>query len=173
MSHLAGTSNMTTRPLSQLPRPDLHRQDTQPYGLRQNEPKCAGKAGEVLRMKESNDQGPANRIGPESCVGVRKDAGEALTGVRAGRPLSPERTSRAPTLFWVSGRPHRTARQGESRPGPAGPREPEHARTHLAPASLSPQAGEAHAPHRKPGDPCSGLGSGPGPHRESLTGARR
>src|ERR1039457_6088151 len=33
MSHLTGTSNMTTRPNSQLPRPDLHRLDTQPYGL--------------------------------------------------------------------------------------------------------------------------------------------
>jgi hypothetical protein len=39
MSHLTGTSNMTTRPNSQLPRPDLHRLDTQPYGLRsQNVP---------------------------------------------------------------------------------------------------------------------------------------
>jgi hypothetical protein len=29
-----GTSTMTTRRLSQLPRPDFHRQDMQPYGLR-------------------------------------------------------------------------------------------------------------------------------------------
>jgi hypothetical protein len=32
-SRLAGTSNMTTRPDSQLPRPDFHRRDTQPCGL--------------------------------------------------------------------------------------------------------------------------------------------
>jgi hypothetical protein len=34
-------------------------------------------------MKESHDQGPAHPIDPESCVGVREDASEALTG--AGR----------------------------------------------------------------------------------------
>ena len=33
MSRLAGSSNMTTRQTVQLPRPDLHRQDTQPYRL--------------------------------------------------------------------------------------------------------------------------------------------
>jgi len=39
MSHLSGTSNITTRRDSQLPRPDLHRQDTQPYRLRRREPR--------------------------------------------------------------------------------------------------------------------------------------
>ena len=34
MSHLTGTSNMTTRQTVNLPRPDFHRLDTQPYGLR-------------------------------------------------------------------------------------------------------------------------------------------
>jgi len=33
-SHLQETSSITTRANSQLPRPDLHRLDTQPYGLR-------------------------------------------------------------------------------------------------------------------------------------------
>jgi hypothetical protein len=41
-------------------------------------------------MKESYSEGLANHAGPESCVGVRKGAGEALTGVRAGRVLSRE-----------------------------------------------------------------------------------
>jgi hypothetical protein len=41
-------------------------------------------------MKESYSEGLANHTGPESCVGVRKDAGEALTGERAGRVLSRE-----------------------------------------------------------------------------------
>jgi len=35
-------------------------------------------------------EGLANRTGPESCVGRREASGEALTGVRVGRPLSRE-----------------------------------------------------------------------------------
>lgn len=109
-------------------------------------------------MKESNDQGPANRIGPESCIVARKGDGEALTGVHAGWLSSPEITSRVPTLMWVSGRSHRPARHGKSRPDPAGPPEPMHAWMHLA---------------RKPGDPRFGPSQARGPHRESLTGVRR
>jgi hypothetical protein len=41
-------------------------------------------------MEESYSEGLASHTGPESCVGVREDAGEALTGVRAGRVLSRE-----------------------------------------------------------------------------------
>ena len=41
-------------------------------------------------MKESYDEGLADHIGPESCMVVREDRLEALTGVRAGRVLSPE-----------------------------------------------------------------------------------
>ena len=41
-------------------------------------------------MKESYSEGLANRAGPESCVGARKGAGEALTGVHAGRAWSRE-----------------------------------------------------------------------------------
>jgi hypothetical protein len=41
-------------------------------------------------MQESYGEGIANHTGPESCVGVRKGDGEALTGVRAGRVLSRE-----------------------------------------------------------------------------------
>ncbi len=32
-------------------------------------------------MKEPYGEGVASRTGPESCVAVRKDGGEALTGV--------------------------------------------------------------------------------------------
>jgi adenine-specific DNA methylase len=39
-------------------------------------------------MKESHIEG-ANHGGPESCVDVREDGGEALTGVRAGRAIEP------------------------------------------------------------------------------------
>jgi len=37
-------------------------------------------------------EGPATHDGPESCVYVRKGAGEALTGGRTGQPLSREIT---------------------------------------------------------------------------------
>ena len=52
---------------------------------------CAGHTGMVKGMKESNDEGIASHIGPESCAAARKDHGEALTGVRAGQVLSRER----------------------------------------------------------------------------------
>ena len=39
-------------------------------------------------MKVPYDEGVATHIGPESCVGVREGAGEALTGERAGRVSS-------------------------------------------------------------------------------------
>jgi len=51
---------------------------------------CAGHTGMVKGMKESNDEGIASHIGPESCAAARKSHGEALTGVRAGRVLSRE-----------------------------------------------------------------------------------
>ena len=44
-------------------------------------------------MRTPDIEGIANHGGPESCVGIRKDAGEALTGVRTGQPLSREITA--------------------------------------------------------------------------------
>ena len=41
-------------------------------------------------MQVSHSEGPANHTGPESCVGICEDAGEALTGERIGQPLSRE-----------------------------------------------------------------------------------
>src|SRR6266496_5035080 len=41
-------------------------------------------------MKVSYSEGVAIHTGFESCTFVRKDEGEALTGVRAGQPLSRE-----------------------------------------------------------------------------------
>ena len=41
-------------------------------------------------MKVSCDEGLASHVGSESCVGVREDTGEALTGERAGWVLSSE-----------------------------------------------------------------------------------
>ena len=51
-------------------------------------------------MKESYGEGLASYTGPESCVGRRKAAGEALTGVHADQPLSSEiKPSGTPTLL--------------------------------------------------------------------------
>ena len=41
-------------------------------------------------MKEPYVEGVANHDDPESCVGAREGAGEALTGAHAGRVLSRE-----------------------------------------------------------------------------------
>ena len=41
-------------------------------------------------MQVSHSEGVANHTGPESCAGIREDAGEALTGERIGQPLSRE-----------------------------------------------------------------------------------
>jgi hypothetical protein len=43
------------------------------------------------------DKGVTTHIGPESCVGIREGAGEALTGDHIGQPWSRER------VFSVSG----------------------------------------------------------------------
>ena len=45
-------------------------------------------------------EGLANHSDPESCAGIREGVSEALTGERAGQPLSCERLlSRVPTRF--------------------------------------------------------------------------
>ena len=43
------------------------------------------------RVQVPYDEGVATHIGPESCAGGREAVREALTGVRAGQPLSGER----------------------------------------------------------------------------------
>ena len=50
-------------------------------------------------MKEPYIEGLANHDDPESCVGLRKDVGEALTGERIGEVLSREINSGVPTLL--------------------------------------------------------------------------
>jgi hypothetical protein len=78
-------------------------------------------------MKVSYVEGLATHNGPESCVGVREDEGEALTGVRAGRVLSRE-IHAPPRKRWVlrdadavavSGRPHWVHRPRQVRLDPA------------------------------------------------------
>ncbi len=71
-------------------------------------------------MKESYVEGLVTHSGPESCVAVRKDRSEALTGVRAGRVLSRERNSlRGADAVGEGGRPHSAHRYREMRRDPA------------------------------------------------------
>jgi len=71
-------------------------------------------------MQESYGEGLASHTGPESCVGVREDAGEALTGGRAGRVLSRERKLlRDADAVEEGGRPHPGCRAGEAPRSPA------------------------------------------------------
>ncbi len=66
-------------------------------------------------MKESHDEGLAIHIGPESCAGIRKGIGEALTGESAGWVLSPEIKVSIPGAdgLLMHGRQHRVSRHGE------------------------------------------------------------
>ena len=57
-------------------------------------------------MKESYDERVATYIGPESCAIVRKAAGEVLTGVRTGQPLSCEINVQNADAVKRSGRQH-------------------------------------------------------------------
>jgi hypothetical protein len=77
-------------------------------------------------MEDSYSEGLASHTGPESCIGARKSAGEALTGVRAGRVLS--REIHAPPrggLLWgadaveIGGRQDRRRCKGKTPPNPA------------------------------------------------------
>ena len=90
-------------------------------------------------MKEPDDEGLASHIGPESCVVVRKNGGEALTGVHAGWVLSREIAQRPGCRRCENKRkatPRTTAwRVGR---GPCAVEDPTHAWTHLV---------------REPGDP--------------------
>jgi len=85
------------------------------------------KTGELKGMKESNSERIANCTGPEPCVVVRKDEGEASVGVHAGWPLSREirtprrklRTLRGADTLDFSARQYRACRHREARTDPA------------------------------------------------------
>ena len=71
-------------------------------------------------MKVQYDEGLANRIDPEPCVGVREDAGEASAGERTGQPSSRERLLvPGRRRFCPYGRQHGGARKRERFFGPA------------------------------------------------------
>jgi len=71
-------------------------------------------------MKEPYSEGLANHTDPESCAGAREGAGEALTGVHAGRVLSCEiNQTGMPTLFTCAEGNTRHDAKRESCGGPA------------------------------------------------------
>ncbi len=71
-------------------------------------------------MKESHGEGVATHTGPESCVTVREDGREALTGEGAGQVFSRERTLlRDADAVEVSGRPHPGRRYRKTLRSPA------------------------------------------------------
>ncbi len=77
-------------------------------------------------MKVLYIEGLANHIGPESCIGVRKGAGEALTGERAGWVLSCEINApprggilRGADVLEIGGRQNLARRSGKTRRDPA------------------------------------------------------
>jgi len=71
-------------------------------------------------MKTLYVEGPATHDGPESCVGAREDAGEALTGVHAGRAIEPRNADPGCRRCRRSGRQHRQQRHRELLTDPAG-----------------------------------------------------
>ncbi len=77
-------------------------------------------------MEDSYSEGLANHTGSESCVDVREDAGEALTGVRVGWVLSREIHApprggllRGADAVELGGRQNPRRREGETRWDPA------------------------------------------------------
>src|ERR1700686_1114153 len=73
-----------------------------------------------LEMKELYIEGVANHDDPESCVVVRKDGSEALTGARAGRAIEPRNPQvRDADAVKGSGRPCRQSRFREWLADPA------------------------------------------------------
>ena len=78
-------------------------------------------------MKEPHGEGLATHTGPESCVVIRKDGSEALTGESAGWVLSREepepprkrRLLRGADAVPEGGRPHPVRRESETSWDPA------------------------------------------------------
>lgn len=70
-------------------------------------------------MKVSYVEGLASHSGPESCLDDPQGRGEALTGGRAGRPLSRESILRGADAVRRCGRPYSVCRYRETPRDPA------------------------------------------------------
>jgi|SRR5271154_372512 len=107
-------------------------------------------------MKVLYIEGLANHIGPESCIGVRKDAGEALTGERAGWVLSCEINAplqggllRGADVLEIGGRQNPARRDGETLRDPARSKTPRmHGRTSLGNREIPSASGLARVAER-------------------------
>ena len=110
-------------------------------------------------MKESHGEGVATHTGPESCVTVREDGGEALTGERAGRAFSRERTSlRDADAVEEGGRPHPARR---------------YRKTRWTPARSETPSMPGHTSRENRESPWSPVGDGPAGRVRKCTAARR
>jgi hypothetical protein len=96
-------------------------------------------------MQESYGEGLASHTGPESCVVVRKDGDEALTGVRAGWVVNREKAdppsgghSGVPTHIRVCGKATPTPSLTRDVAGPRAVEDPTHVRKHHARESGEP-----------------------------------
>jgi hypothetical protein len=79
--------------------------------------------------RKSNIEGVAIHDGPESCVGVREDDGEALTGVRAGWAIEPRnQRNRGADVVNLGGRQHLRRRYTRVVGGPRAVGDPTHVR---------------------------------------------
>jgi hypothetical protein len=97
-------------------------------------------------MKESYGEGLASHTDPESCGAAREDRVEALTGARAGRVYSRERTSlRGADAVRRGGRLHPVRRYRETQrdparsetPGTYGSTSHENREIHWSPAAMA------------------------------------
>ena len=70
-------------------------------------------------METLYTEGLATHGGPESCVDVREDVREVLTGVRAGWAIEPRNQLSGADAVQTSGRPHRQQRYRELLGDPA------------------------------------------------------
>jgi hypothetical protein len=79
-------------------------------------------------MEELYVEGVATRDGPEPCVGVREDVGEASVGAHVGRAIEPRKNlDPGCRRFQIGGRQHRRQRYSRVAVGPRAVGEPVHA----------------------------------------------
>jgi RNA-directed DNA polymerase len=111
-------------------------------------------------MKESCGKDPASHPDPESCVGGRKGAGEALAGAHAGQPSSCEiRSSGVPTPLSEAEGNTGGGNNGEPSPDPA------------QSETLCTRGNSSHGKREIPRVPASGTAGRPEKVRDRTSGA--
>src|SRR5512142_1880830 len=107
-------------------------------------------------MQESYRKDPASHPDPESCVGGRKDAGEALTGHTQASHRAAKSALRGADAVMRGGRPHRGRRYWQAARGPRAVGDPEHAWKLFAR-----ETGDPRGTHRRWYDGSAGEGHKP------------